>query len=70
VSFRIDDIHKERILGELGAAVAQCKSDDERNERSWLRSYVLKTCRIARWFVFKPKIPIWEKFSGPQIGKY
>jgi hypothetical protein len=24
--------------------------------------------RVARWFVFKPKIPIWEKFSGPQIG--
>jgi hypothetical protein len=20
---------------------------------------------IARWFVFKPKIPIWENFGGP-----
>jgi hypothetical protein len=24
--------------------------------------------RVARLFVFKPKIQIWEKFSGPQIG--
>jgi hypothetical protein len=23
--------------------------------------------RVARWFVFKPKIPISEKISGPQI---
>jgi hypothetical protein len=21
--------------------------------------------RVARWFVLKPKIPIWEKFGGP-----
>jgi hypothetical protein len=26
--------------------------------------------RVAGWFVLKPKIPIREKFSGPQIGKY
>jgi hypothetical protein len=25
--------------------------------------------RVARWFVFKPKIPIWENFGGPWIGK-
>jgi hypothetical protein len=25
--------------------------------------------RVARWFVFKPKIPISEKFSVPQVGK-
>jgi hypothetical protein len=25
--------------------------------------------RVARWFIFKPKIPIWGKFSGPQIEK-
>jgi hypothetical protein len=23
------------------------------------------TLRVARWFAFEPKIPIWEKFSGP-----
>jgi hypothetical protein len=27
------------------------------------------TIRVARWFVFKPKIPIWVNFGGPQIGK-
>jgi hypothetical protein len=21
--------------------------------------------RVARWFIFKPKIPIWVKFGGP-----
>jgi hypothetical protein len=21
--------------------------------------------RVARWFVFKPKIPIWGNFGGP-----
>jgi hypothetical protein len=26
-------------------------------------------CRVARWFVFKPKIPIWVNFGGPKIGK-
>jgi hypothetical protein len=26
-------------------------------------------CRVAIWFVFKPKILIWEKVSGPWIGK-
>jgi hypothetical protein len=26
-------------------------------------------CRVARWFVFKPKIPIWVNFLGPEIGK-
>jgi hypothetical protein len=25
------------------------------------------TSRVARWFLFKPKVPIWENFSGPQI---
>jgi hypothetical protein len=24
---------------------------------------------VARWFVFEPKITIWEKFVGSQIGK-
>jgi hypothetical protein len=23
------------------------------------------TSRVARWFVFKPKIPIWVNFGGP-----
>jgi hypothetical protein len=36
--------------------------------QSYLRSWV--TTRVARWFVFQPKIPNWEKFSEPQIGKY
>jgi hypothetical protein len=25
--------------------------------------------RVARWYIFKPKIPIWEKFGGPLNGK-
>jgi hypothetical protein len=26
--------------------------------------------RVARWFVFKPKIPIWVNFGGPEIGNF
>jgi hypothetical protein len=25
--------------------------------------------RVARWFVFKPKIPVWVNFGGPQNEK-
>jgi hypothetical protein len=25
--------------------------------------------RVARWYIFKPKIPIWVNFGGPWIGK-
>jgi hypothetical protein len=25
--------------------------------------------RFARWFVFKPKIPIWVNFGEPENGK-
>jgi hypothetical protein len=29
----------------------------------------LSSSRVARWFLFKPKIPIWVNFGGPEIGK-
>jgi hypothetical protein len=25
--------------------------------------------RVARWFIIKPKIPVWVFFGGPKIGK-
>jgi hypothetical protein len=25
--------------------------------------------RVARWYIFKPKIPIWVNFGGPYNGK-
>jgi hypothetical protein len=25
--------------------------------------------RVARWHIFKPKIPIWVNFGGPWVGK-
>jgi hypothetical protein len=28
-----------------------------------------KRSRVARWFVFKPKIPIWVNFGGACYGK-
>jgi hypothetical protein len=27
------------------------------------------TVRVARWYIMKPKIPLWVNFGGPQIGK-
>jgi hypothetical protein len=26
--------------------------------------------RVARWYIFRPKNPIWENFGGPLNGKY
>jgi hypothetical protein len=26
-------------------------------------------CRVARWYIFIPKIPIWVYLSGPWKGK-
>jgi hypothetical protein len=26
-------------------------------------------CRVARWYIFKPKIPIWVHFESPWTGK-
>jgi hypothetical protein len=30
---------------------------------------VMCSIRVARWFVFKPKIPIWLNFGGSCYGK-
>jgi hypothetical protein len=31
---------------------------------------LLPNYRVARWFLFKPKILIWVNFGGPQIGNF
>jgi hypothetical protein len=36
----------------------------------WTQAQNLANCKristgVARWFVFKPKIPIWVNFGGP-----
>jgi hypothetical protein len=28
------------------------------------------TNRVARWYIFKPKIPIWVNFEMRDVGKY
>jgi hypothetical protein len=33
------------------------------------RARALQRPRVARWFVFKPKIPIWVNYGGPYNGK-
>jgi hypothetical protein len=38
------------------------------NPNSFERKHVGN--RVARWFVFIPKIPIWENFGGPQIENF
>jgi hypothetical protein len=32
-------------------------------------SFAATLSRVARWFAFQTKIPIWEKISESQIGK-
>jgi hypothetical protein len=40
---------------------------------SWLTNvfvaFMPTLYRVARWFVFKPKLPIWVNFGGPLNGK-
>jgi hypothetical protein len=41
------------------------------NYNNWqvtMDTFIAKT-RVARWFVFKPKIQIWVNFGGPWIGQ-
>jgi hypothetical protein len=40
------------------------------SEKGHLHSNVLIVCmpRVARWLVFKQKIPIWVNFGGPLNG--
>jgi hypothetical protein len=38
-------------------------------ERQTVLKDVAFFTRVARWFILKPKIQIWENFEGPYIGK-
>jgi hypothetical protein len=29
--------------------------------------YIIVQSRVARWFIFKAKIPIWVNFGGPYV---
>jgi hypothetical protein len=33
-------------------------------------SFFLLQSRVAKWYIFKPKIPIWVNFGGPCNGTY
>jgi hypothetical protein len=35
----------------------------------WKHDWQPVRIRVARWFIFKPKIPIWVKSGGPWSGK-
>jgi hypothetical protein len=37
------------------------------NRKKWTAKE--EESRVARWFIFKPKIPIWDNFGGPWNGK-
>jgi hypothetical protein len=54
--------------------ISRFPSDEQRLE-AWVqvaiqRSVHIHTTRVARWFVFKPKIPIWVNFGVYCNGKY
>jgi hypothetical protein len=34
------------------------------SQKSYVTIFGMNHCRVARWFIFKPKIPIWEHFGG------
>jgi hypothetical protein len=35
----------------------------------WLLTSLATDTRVARWFIFKPKIPFWVNFGGSLIGE-
>jgi hypothetical protein len=45
------------------------------NEEKWSKhqkqnkAKKVAAIRVARWFIFNPKIPTWVNFGGAQIGK-
>jgi hypothetical protein len=43
---------------------------DESLPPTGFKGYPHSTSRVARWFSFKPKIPIWENFGGSCNGYY
>jgi hypothetical protein len=36
-------------------------------DQKWM--FKLTPCRVARWHIFKPKIPIWVHFGGSSKGR-
>jgi hypothetical protein len=44
--------------------VLKAKQTDKKREKQKRSFYLLHT-RVARWYIFKPKIPIGVNFGGP-----
>jgi hypothetical protein len=38
------------------------------NRNQLMKSFVVGLCRVARWFIFEPNIPIWVILGGPSNG--
>jgi hypothetical protein len=41
-----------------------------RHVSTGLMGYLHNPTRVARWYIFKQKIPIWVNFGGPLNGKF
>jgi hypothetical protein len=56
--------HKKPHLSESPSLykMVDLGKDGDKKILTWWKSRV--GCRVARWFVFKPKIPIWVNFGG------
>jgi hypothetical protein len=55
----------------IRAANARQEILPRKSERKVARlfRFVCLHCRVARWLVYKPNIPIWVNFGGPWNGK-
>jgi hypothetical protein len=54
----------------------RCEQVDDGWRISWMIPlktphpfYMRAVSRVARWFIFKPKKPLWVKFLGPWTSK-
>jgi hypothetical protein len=56
---------KKTIAQYLGEISPNLVTLDNQAEYFGLNSNIYITVRVARWFIFKPKIPIWVNFGVP-----
>jgi hypothetical protein len=60
---------RAKTLHRTSVTEVDCSRPPRSHENSILENSKHTRIRVARWFVFKPKIQIWVTFGVPWIGK-
>jgi hypothetical protein len=68
VIFAAKKAGKLGFVTKAGIGKSGQKSDCKKSDQKKIRVPLIHTTRVARWFVFKPKIQIWVNFGGSCNG--